>query len=589
MSFLTEDPARKAAERTLAGLDRGLSGDQVESDTVDCKEDPSRRGRDGVMLTPGPAQSEPAAILLADAAAYMSNSGGGAVIVGVDDKTGSPVGTDLDASWLRGRIHELSDGRLTCAVEPVLLRDTRLLVIVAPAAQEPIRIRGKAKHRVGRCCVEIDASQWADHHLRRVGFDWSAQRSTVRAEQVWQAAVDAARRYLVESGEPNAADLAKVAWPELLRRLAVVDADGWMTNAGALLLTERAERVLIDYRRRQHTGGDSLLRLDRVDISLLEALRETEQAVAQANRIVHVASASLAIGQVRVVPEKAIREALANAVAHRDWATDEPVVVEFVGDTLIVQSPGGFVDGIDTTRLLTTPPRARYPHLADVLRRLRIAEREGVGVDRMYRELVRVGHHPPEIVELPGPHVRCVLLGGVPNAKVLRLVLESEPAIEDVDVALIMDHLRRSPVASANDLVEVLQKPVDECGAALDRAQQYMFRGDPLIVRTARTQRSRRPDYRFGRATRNHFGPELPYFRNTRDEVVPYVVDFVRRHGRIQSSDYVELFGVSQPYASTVLRELATEAAGAILAPGRSPNRGRAAHYVAGPGFPDPS
>ena len=85
---------------------------------------------------------------------------------------------------------------------------------------------------------------------------------------------------------------------------------------------------------------------------------------------------------------------------------------------------------------------------------------------------------------------------------------------------------------------------------------------------------------------RTHFGRDLPYYRNSRDEVLPYVIDFVRRHGRIQSSDYVELFGVSQPYAANVLRELSEEARGAVLAPGRSPNLGRNAHYVAGPGFP---
>jgi hypothetical protein len=64
------------------------------------------------------------------------------------------------------------------------------------------------------------------------------------------------------------------------------------------------------------------------------------------------------------------------------------------------------------------------------------------------------------------------------------------------------------------------------------------------------------------------------------------VIAFVRRHGQIKNSDYVELFGVSAAYASTVLKELASDEGGRILQPGRQPNRGRFAHYVAGPGFP---
>ena len=66
----------------------------------------------------------------------------------------------------------------------------RLLVILAPPAQEPIRVRGKAKHRVGSRCVEIDASHWMAAHLRRVGFDWSQQPSNVPIAQVRAAAAE---------------------------------------------------------------------------------------------------------------------------------------------------------------------------------------------------------------------------------------------------------------------------------------------------------------------------------------------------------------------------------------------------------------
>ena len=586
MSFLGEDPVRAAVDSALAALVGGAAGHDVETDSVDCKEDPSRRDRRGQLITPGPQQDDEAAQLLADDAACMANSGGGALIVGVEDATGKILGTDLDAIWLRGRIHELTEGRLTCAVEPVVVVGVRLLVVFAPPGVERIRVRGKAKHRVGRRCVEIDASTWAENHLRRMGFDWSSQPSGVSTRDVRASSVDIARRYLIDSGEPHAAELAGTDQATLLARLTVVDRDGRLTNAGALLFTAAARPPLIDYRRREVVGGDSLLRLDRADNSLLEVLSEVEQAVASADRVVHLSGESLSIGQVRAVPAKAIRESLANAIAHRDWLIADPIVVEFVGDAFVVQSPGGFVEGVDSTRLLTTPPRSRNGHLADVLRRLRVAEREGIGVDRMYREMVRVGHRPPEITQRPGPHVRCALVGGNPHAPMLRLVLGATPAVEDVDIALVIDLLRRTPSVTAEGLVEVLQKPAEETSAALDRARRTSFRGAPLVVRTARTIRSREPEYRLSDGVRAYFGRDLPYFRNSREDVIPFVVDLVRRHGRIQNSDYVELFGVTQPYASSVLRDLSTPEGGALLAPGRVPNLGRDAHYVPGPGFP---
>jgi ATP-dependent DNA helicase RecG len=323
-------------------------------------------------------------------------------------------------------------------------------------------------------------------------------------------------------------------------------------------------------------------------VSLLEALQDVEQAIAQANRLTHVPADSLAVGQIRAVPEGAVRESLANAVAHRDWTHSDPVIVEFVGDTLIVQSPGGFAEGVDPNRLITAPAHTRNPHLADVLRRLRIAEREGIGVDRMFRELVRLGHPQPEIVEFPGPHVRCALIGGQPDVRLLRLVTSLEPPqrFDDLDIVLLIDVLRKAPTVNATGLSQVLQKPPEEAAAALARAHGTLFREHPLVVKTARTERYRHPDYRFGDAAREHLQAQLPYHRHSRAEVIDHVVAFVRRHGQIKNSDYVELFGVSAAYASTVLKELAGGEGGQILRPGRQPNRGRFAHYVAGPGFP---
>lgn len=82
------------------------------------------------------------------------------------------------------------------------------------------------------------------------------------------------------------------------------------------------------------------------------------------------------------------------------------------------------------------------------------------------------------------------------------------------------------------------------------------------------------------------FLADLPCHRASRDEVITFVVDFIRRHGQIRSGDYLELFGVSKAHAARLLRDLTTAEWGAILRPGRTPNVGRDADYVAGPGFP---
>jgi ATP-dependent DNA helicase RecG len=592
LSFLLDDPVRRAAQTALQRLLAGEQVESVESDLVDCKEDPSKRQRSGEIVEQGPTQHEPAAEFFAQEAACMANSGGGALIVGVDDDTGSLIGTQLDESWLRGRIYGLTDRRLTCAIEPVVVGGMRLLVVLAPRAVELIRVKGKARHRVGGYCVEVDASSWHSRHAERLGYDWSAESSGVGVDRVRGQALDVARTMLTDSGDERALELARSSDRDLLRRLNAIQTTGILSNAAALLFTAEAKRPLIDHRRRDLPGGDSRVRYDRADVSLLESIAAVEQTIELANRVFHAQSGALAVGQLRGLPSTAVREAIANAVAHRDWHIPEPIVLEHVGDSLVVQSPGGFVEGVDVDRLLTTPPRSRNRALAELLRALRIAEREGIGVDRMYRELIRLGHRPPEIVELPGPHVRCALVGGEPDQQTMSLMTGLRPvhAADDLDIVLLIDVLRVRPTVNARDLASVLQKTLEEADAALARAQETTYKDEPLIRPSIRTDGWRHPDFRFGDTVRRLLGTKrLHYLKASADMVVTHVVDFVRRHGRIQTSDYVEMCGVTAPHASTVLARLATEDGGSVLAPGRSPNVGRQAHYVAGPGFPEPT
>jgi ATP-dependent DNA helicase RecG len=177
-------------------------------------------------------------------------------------------------------------------------------------------------------------------------------------------------------------------------------------------------------------------------------------------------------GTVSAIPPATAREAIVNAIMHRDWTRPEPIVVEHLGDQLVVTSPGPFPPGVGENNVLTTVSRPRNPHLANVLRSLRLAEREAIGVDRMYREMVLLGHRPPTIVEVADT-VRCVLIGGDPVEPVAMVMSHlSEEARSDVDVALVLYRLFDHPRTDPTDLAPHLQKTPEEAADALDRAQR---------------------------------------------------------------------------------------------------------------------
>lgn len=85
--------------------------------------------------------------------------------------------------------------------------------------------------------------------------------------------------------------------------------------------------------------------------------------------------------QVKMYPEVAVREFVANALIHQDFAiTGAGVMIEIYSDRIEITNPG--VPLVDTNRFIDAVPRSRNEGLASLMRRLNICEERGSGVDR---------------------------------------------------------------------------------------------------------------------------------------------------------------------------------------------------------------
>src|SRR6185437_5885209 len=149
---------RELAIEAVRAVAEGRTAAELESEIVDFKEEKGTIDRSGRRV-PIEARHEPAAQALAEAAACMSNSDhGGVLVVGVNDRAGGPeafVDTYLDTSWLRRRIYELtSPGLSVDVIEEHYQGAHRLyLVNVHPGLAE-VRVGGRLRSRQGTDCVE---------------------------------------------------------------------------------------------------------------------------------------------------------------------------------------------------------------------------------------------------------------------------------------------------------------------------------------------------------------------------------------------------------------------------------------------------
>ena len=577
-TFLGPDPLEQQLEHLLQQLAAGLPPTEIETQQVDCKEEPDRRGPRGEVLAGG-RENERAAKYLADELACFANtSGGGAIVVGVADD-GLRIGTNLDPGWLRHRVYELTNRRLTIDVREVLLDEIRLLVLSTPEAIEPIsNSNGRTTWRVDDHCVEVDPTTWHSGRLHRVGFDWSGLPSGHVTADASPAALQVARRFLDEaanSGDQHAANLAEATDHDLLRRLNLVaDEDGTLTNAGSLLFVGTPD-VGIDYLRRDRPGTDSTYRV-RSSRALLEQLHEVDQAIRAANRTIH-AGEGLAKGQLQAIPPRAAREAVVNGITHRDWFSSQPTTVEHLGDTLTVTSPGGLPGDVRADNIITHPSFPRYKTLAEALPSMRLAEREGIGVDRMIADMLSIGRPAPEIAELPGPSVRVALLGGDPDVEVLGLLAGLQPigAVRDLDLILLITHLSDAMFVDTATAQPILQRPRGETHAALVRAMETTFNGAPLIVPIGGVPGGHEPAYRLSDVVRAQL-----HRRVSRLEASPVraeiIVAWARHRGRVSSTEVADLFGLSKVQAGKILTNLANEN---LLMPGKQVKGGRGFFY----------
>ena len=94
-------------------------------------------------------------------------------------------------------------------------------------------------------------------------------------------------------------------------------------------------------------------------------------------------------------PEMAFREAIVNAVAHRDYGmVGSFIQVRLFSDRMEVQSPGG-LGGHLTVENIAYEQYTRNPHIMRLLEDTGYVERRGLGVDHMIRAMSAAGREPP--------------------------------------------------------------------------------------------------------------------------------------------------------------------------------------------------
>ncbi|MEW6363706.1 MAG: ATP-binding protein [Acidobacteriota bacterium] len=362
---------------------------------------------------------------LVDYCVALANEGGGPIVFGVTDRRPRHVvGTQAFAE--PGRTEAGLYQRLghRIPIEEYYHEGERVVI-----AHVPARLPGTAWSIDGRYLKRVgdELAPMNDAELRAIFAetepDFSAQPSGAVLADLEPTALAVFReRWARNANNPRIAQLTD---PQLLSD-AELALDGRLLFAALILFGTRAAlgrhlpqaEVIFEYRSSEASGPAQDRQEYREGFFLFHDalwnrinLRNDRQSYQD----------GLFRYDIPTFDETSVREALLNAVSHRDYRLGGSVFVRQYARRLEIVSPGGFPPGITPENILDRQnPRNR--RLAEALARCGLIERSGQGLNLMVEHAVRQSKPLPSFAGSSGHEVRLTLEGSVQNPTFIRFL-----------------------------------------------------------------------------------------------------------------------------------------------------------------------
>jgi ATP-dependent DNA helicase RecG len=386
-------------------------------------------------------------------ACAIANRGGGYVVLGITDKRPRQViGTQAFEQPERTRKGLMDRLHLRIDFHLFPYEGKRVLVWDVPPRPVgvPIQDKGIAWWREGDSLVEMPVEEMRAIFAES-GHDFSADIcKDAEFDDLDDTAVVAFRRRWME--KTNRSGLANLSTDQLLRDCEAITSRG-ITYAALVLFGRREAlgrllgqaEVIFEYRSMEASGPAQQREEFRQGFfSFFDRLWEL---INLRNDRQHYQD-GLFVMDVPTFDERVVREAVLNAVSHRDYQLGGPVFVRQYPYRLVVDSPGGFPPDITLDNILDRQsPRNR--RIADILARCGLVERSGQGMNLMFELSVKQAKALPDFKGTDRMHVRVSLDGMVQDPKLLtmmeRIGLETLQSFSTGDF-LVLNHIRREQV-----------------------------------------------------------------------------------------------------------------------------------------------
>lgn len=377
------------------------------------------------------------------------------------------------------------------------------------------------------------------------------------------------------SGEKNLLELDDEELDKALR-LVVHNGDRVVPTYCGLLLIEKAERIqeLMPTARAvfQVLSGTDVVFNEEVNGALLSVFEKLETYMTARNSEAEIEEGLFRIS-VFDFDKRAFREALVNAFCHRDYTMLGRVRVEINDDGLVISNPGGFVEGVNINNLLTAEPHGRNPALADVMKRIGLAERTGRGIDRIFEGSLLYGKPMPDYSESTDTLVKLFIPRGLPDKAFAKMISDEQGRIGralPINSLLILNELKRSSRSTIAELSETIHSSESKTKSAVEKLVESG------MLEAVGTGKGRYYTLSVQVYRRNKTTAEYVRQRGISEVRHPeMIIELAAKNdGKITRADVIELLKIDENRAYRALKDLVSQ--GKL----RPEGKGRYSYYV---------
>ena len=379
----------------------------------------------------------------------FSNYNTGKIIFGIDDN-GKIIGLENIEELCLDLENKINDN-ISPKPDFRFIKDTKkniITLIVEEGLNKPYLYKGKAYKRNDTSTVEVDKVEL--NRLTLLGLNQYYEELKARKQDL---------EFKVLKKELEEKLLLRNFSKDVLKTLNLYDDKNAYNNA-AELFADKNSFSGIDIAKFGKSINEILDRNLFVNISIISQFQKTLEVFNRYYKYEQI------LGSERIkkelIPEKAFRETIANALIHRTWDVNSNIRISMYEDKIEVSSPGGLPSGISEKEYLNGQIfQLRNPILANIFFRLKYIEMFGTGIRRINESYKNYAVKPAfEIFE---------------NSIKITLPIITTKLFLTTDEKIVMDILEKGAILSSSEILKMTEFKKDKLNRLLKKLIQKNY------------------------------------------------------------------------------------------------------------------